>query len=103
SHANNPRNEAGGVKPMNNSAAKARLAREMLRQMDRIVIARKLGEVDHVFILDRLMNGRAHPDRKGVKIERLKQLHGPAAWARSGERAPPGHTPFSSYRRCSSV
>src|ERR1700733_9834515 len=73
---------------MNNSTAKTSLAREMLRQVDWIVIARKLGEVDHVFVLDRLANGRPHADRKIVEIERLKQLHGspPRAEAREWRR-----------------
>ena len=58
---------------MNNSAAETSLASEMLRQVDRIVIARKLGEVDDVFIFDRLANCRAHADRKIFEVERLKE------------------------------
>src|SRR3984957_3330552 len=58
---------------MNDSAAETSLAREMLRQMDRIVIARELGEMDHVFVLDRLANCRPHADRKIFEIKRLKQ------------------------------
>jgi hypothetical protein len=46
--------------------------------MDRIVIARKLGKVDDVFILDRLADRRSHAERKIFEIERLEQrtLHG---------------------------
>ena len=51
----------------------------MLRQMDGIVITRELGEMDHVFIFDRLANRRSHADCKIVEIERLKQLHGRTA------------------------
>ena len=72
-HANDPGNKARGVEPMNNSAAEASLAGEMLGQMDRIVVAGKLGETDDVFIFDRLANGRSHADRKIFEIERLKQ------------------------------
>ena len=88
---------------MNNSAAKASLARKMLRQMDRIVIARKLGEVEDVFIFDCLADGRSHADRKIFKIERLKQLHGRAAYDRSAGMAATGHALFSSYNRWSSM
>src|SRR3984885_3221444 len=76
---------------MNNSTAKTSLAREMLRQMDWIVIARKLGEVDHVFVLDRLANGRPHAERKIFEINRLKQriLHARPEPAKIGARPTP--------------
>jgi hypothetical protein len=61
---------------MDDSAAKASFAGEMLRQVDGIVIAGELGEVDHVFIFDRLVDRRPHSDRKIFEIERPKQLHG---------------------------
>src|ERR1700722_9821587 len=75
---------------MYNSAAETSLACEMLRQMDRIVIARKLVEVNPVLILDRLANCRPHADREIFEIERLKQLHGspPKAEARGWRRRP---------------
>ena len=58
---------------MDNSTAKASLAREMLGQVDWIVVAGKFGESDDVFILDRLANRRPHTDRKIFEIEGLKQ------------------------------
>src|SRR5271170_2044358 len=58
---------------MYDPAAKTGLAGEMLGQVDRIVVARKLGEPDHVFILDRLADRRPHADRKVFEIERPKQ------------------------------
>src|SRR5580698_4625504 len=70
---------------MNDSAAEASLAGEMLRQVDRIVIAGKLGKADDVFIFDRLANRSPHADRKIFEIERLKQLHGSPPRAEAGE------------------
>ena len=90
-HANEPGNKARGVEPVNNSAAKAGLSREMLRQMDRIVIARKLGKVDDVFILDRLAGRRrSHAERKIFEIERLEQriLHVVTVATSKTERKP---------------
>jgi hypothetical protein len=58
---------------MNDPAAKTGLAGEVLGQVNRIVVARKFGEPDHVFILDHLANRRAHADRKVFKMERPKQ------------------------------
>jgi hypothetical protein len=43
-HADDSGNEARGVKPVNDTAAKTGLAGEVLGQVDRIVVARKLGE-----------------------------------------------------------
>src|SRR5271154_1738581 len=59
---------------MYDPAAKTGLAGEMLGQVDRIVVARKFGEPDHVFILDRLANRRPHADRKIIETERLKEI-----------------------------
>src|SRR6202034_2764473 len=58
---------------MYNPAAKTGLAGEMLGQVDRIVVARKLGEPDHVFVLDCLADRRPHADGKVFEIERPKQ------------------------------
>src|ERR1700691_2708183 len=58
---------------MYNPAAKTGLAGEMLGQVDRIVVARKLGEPDHVFVLDCLADRRPHADGKFFEIERPKQ------------------------------
>jgi hypothetical protein len=58
---------------MHDPAAKTGLAREVLGEMDRIVVARKLGEADHVFVPDRLADRRPHTDRKILEMERLKQ------------------------------
>ena len=84
---------------MNDSAAKASLTREVLGQMDRIVVARKFGEPDDVFILDRLADRRAHAEREIFEIERLKQRQRRAAYGRSMGMAATGRTPFSSYNR----
>src|ERR1700722_13078105 len=105
-HANHPGNEARGVEPVNNSTAKARLAREVLRQVDWIVVAGKFGEPDDVFILDRLANRRPHADREVFEIERLKQriLHALTNdYGRSRGMAATGHTSLSSYKCCSSI
>jgi hypothetical protein len=64
---------------MDDSAAKARLTGEVLGQMDRIVITRKFGEPNHIFIFDRLADRRPHADSKILEIERLKQRQGPTA------------------------
>ena len=37
------------------------------------MVARKLGEPDHVLVLDRLPDRRAHADREVFEIERPKQ------------------------------
>src|SRR5580658_6150524 len=58
---------------MNDPAAKTGLAREVLGQVNWIVVARKLGESDHVFVLYRLANRRAHADRKVFEMERPEQ------------------------------
>ena len=44
--------------------------------MDRIVIARKFGEPDHILVFDRLADRRPHADSKIFEIERLKQRQG---------------------------
>ena len=58
---------------MNDPAAEAGLAGEMLGEMDRIVVARELGKSDHVLVLDRLADRLAHANSEVFEIERLKQ------------------------------
>ena len=78
-HADDAGNQARGVEPVNDPAAEAGLAGEMLGQVDRIVVARQFGEADHVLVLDRLANRRPHAERKILEIERLKERQRQAA------------------------
>src|SRR5271170_3063527 len=50
--ADDRRNQAGGVEAVNDSAAEAGFAGEMLGEMDRIAIAGQFGEADNVFVAD---------------------------------------------------
>ena len=58
---------------MHDAPAKPRLAREVLAEMNRVVIAGKLGEADHVLVLDGLADRLAHADREVFEIEDLKR------------------------------
>ena len=69
--------------------AKPGLAREMLREMDRIVVAREFGEADDVLVLDRLGDRLAQAHGKVLEIERAKHRRLHAIEAFSSGRACP--------------
>ena len=72
-HADHRRDQARGVEPVHDAAAEPGLAREMLGEMDRIVVARQFGEADDVLVLDRLAQRLAHAERELLEIVGLER------------------------------
>ena len=92
------------VEAMDDPAAEAGLAGEMLRQVNRIVIAGQFGEADDVLVLDGLADRLAHADREFVEIIGLKRrlLHEVSLYGRNADIAAIGQSEYSAKRRRSS-